>query len=92
MLKKGQTKLERPHSNMRLVFLSIEQGNHRRLEVMRDTGLSEGKVRSAMWNLAYIGCIVRGTDGEGRTVYVVPTQPREVAQCLKGVNSIFNVS
>lgn len=90
MLKKGQTKLQRPHSNMRMVFLSIEQGNHRRQDIMRDTGLPEGKVKSAQWNLAFIGCIVKTTDENGRTVYVVPREPREVAANLKGINSIFN--
>ena len=93
MLKKGQAvKFSRPVSTMKTVFEAIEQGNSYRYEVLRETGLHENKVRSAIWNLAFIGAIRKVTDDQGRTRYVIPgVWVEPVAKCLLGVSSIFNV-
>lgn len=90
MLKKGQgNNFAKPVSNMRLVYQAIESGCTIRIEVMKETGLPEGKVRSAIWNLSYIGAIKRVDDGNGKSRYILPTM--DVGNCFKGVSSIFNI-
>jgi hypothetical protein len=92
MLKKNQpVKFERPMSTMRQVYLSIEQGNKYRGDIQADTKLLQGQVQSALWNLVYIGAVVRKDDKEGRSVYQVPGMEYTVAKNLLGVRSIFDV-
>lgn len=93
MLKKGQlVQFSRPVSTMKTVFEAVEQGFAYRYEVIRETGLQENQVRSAIWNLAYIGAIKKVTDESGRTKYVIPgVWVEPVAKCLMGVSSIFHV-
>jgi hypothetical protein len=76
-------------SSMRVVFEAIETGCTYRREVMDETKLKEGQVKSAIWNLTYIGAIQRVIDENGRSRYVLPQI--KSANCLCGVNSIFNV-
>lgn len=93
MLKKGQlVKFSRPVSTMKTVLEAIEQGHCFRHTLIVETKLNENQVRAAIWNLAFIGAIKRGTDDQGRTVYVTAGAWVEpVAPCLLGVNSIFNI-
>jgi hypothetical protein len=93
MLKKGQlVKFSRPVSTMKTVLEAIEQGHCYRHILIVETSLNENQVRSAIWNLAFIGAIKRTTDDQGRTKYVTAGEwTEDIAPCLLGVNSIFNV-
>lgn len=94
MLKKGVTivKFTRPASAMRVVLAAVEQGIQTKREIAEDVKLSHGKVDSALRNLAYIGAIVRSTDSMGRSIYTSPGRIRNIAPCLMGVRSIFDVA
>ena len=92
MLKKGQpVKFSRPMSTMRVVLMAVEQGYQYRHDILKETKLKQGQVNSALWNLTYIGAVVRETDKEGRSIYILPGTLRKVAPCLMGVRSIFDV-
>lgn len=92
MLKKDQpVKFSRPMSTMRVVLLAVEQGKQYRYEILKETGLKAGQVNSALWNLTFIGAVVRDVDREGRSVYLLPGKIYRTAPCLLGVSSIFNV-
>lgn len=92
MLKKGQpVKFSKPMSTMRIVLSEVEQGNGTRYLITKETGLRDGQVKSALFNLAYIGAIKLVTDREGRRYYVCQgAMVGGVADCLVGVNSVFN--
>jgi hypothetical protein len=91
MIKKGQlVKFSRPVSSMKTVYFSILNGHNSRREIMEDSGLNENQVRSACWNLSFVGAIIRLNDSEGRTRYEIPGGWQPTAPCLRGVSSIFN--
>jgi hypothetical protein len=91
MLKKGQlVQFVNPMSTMHKVLNSVGRDKTHRRAIMEDTGLNDGQVRSALWNLTFIGAIKRGTDGQGRSVYRIPGAGMEVCAALKGINSIFS--
>ena len=50
-----------------------------------------GQVQAALYNLTYIGVIVREVDAQGRSIYLIPGTNYGVAKCLCGVQSIFDV-
>lgn len=77
-------------SNMRVVLSAVEIGHTSRHSIQQETGLKLGQVTSALWNLSYIKAVLVGRDRSGRIAYTVPGR-QSVAQCLCGVNSIFNV-
>ena len=90
MLKKGQgVMFVRPMSTMKRCFEAVEQGSQSRQEVMDATGLRMGQVRSALFNLVFIGAIHCRTDKQGRAIYTL--EAHSVAPCLCGVSSIFAV-
>jgi hypothetical protein len=90
MLKKGQNlAFIRPMSTMRRCLEAVEKGADNRQAVIDATGLRKGQVRSALFNLTFIGAIYIKTDKQGRTTYT--TQAHPVAPCLCGVSSIFSV-
>jgi hypothetical protein len=90
MLKKGkQVMFVKPMSTMRRCLEAVEQGNDNRQSVMDATGLRMGQVRSALYNLTFIGAVHLLTDKQGRSIYT--TQAHAVAPCLCGVSSIFAV-
>lgn len=92
MLKKGQpVKFSRPMSTMRVVLMAVEQGHQYRHDILKETKLKQGQVNSALWNLTYIGAVMREADTEGRSIYVLPGMLRKVAPCLMGVRSIFDI-
>ena len=92
MLKKGQpVKFSRPMSTMRVVLMAVEQGHQYRHDILKETKLKQGQVNSALWNLTYIGAVMRETDKEGRSIYILPGMLRRVAPCLMGVRSIFDI-
>jgi hypothetical protein len=93
MLKKGQLiKFTKPVSTMRTVFEAVEQGSETRLEIAALTNLAHGQIRSALFNLTFIGAIKRYQDEQGRSRYTIPGRMvGPVAPCLKGVRSIFDV-
>lgn len=92
MLKKGQSvKFTRPMSSMRLVLMSVENGNCSVRSIMDDTRLTRGQVMGAIANLAYIGALcTKQKDPQGRAIYTLPGQIHGVPPCLKAVNSVFN--
>jgi hypothetical protein len=93
MLKKNQpVKFCKPVSTMKSVYEAIEQGIETRTDIVESTGLVLGKVRAALFNLTFIGVIQRYEDKEGRSRYTIPGRMvGDVAHCLKGVRSIFDV-
>lgn len=92
MLKKNQpVKFTKPVSTMRTVLAAVEHGFMYRHDILTQTSLKDGQVQAALWNLTFIGVIQRGTDANGRSIYLVPGRQYGVAKCLCGVNSIFNV-
>jgi len=92
MLKKGQlVAFTRPMSSMRRVLDAIEVGNSRPQDIREYTGMRQGQVASALYNLTFVGAIVLVKDECGRSCYLLPGGRGEVAKCLKGVSSIFNV-
>lgn len=93
MLRKNQpVKFSRPISTMRTVFEAVEQGVDSRAAIVEETGLLLSKVRAALFNLTFIGVIHRYEDDQGRSRYTIPGRMvGEVAGCLKGVRSIFDV-
>jgi hypothetical protein len=91
MLKKDKpVKFTRPMSTMRVVLLAVEHGFESQADIVDETKLLVGQVRSALWNLIFVGAVVRGKDATGRSIYVLPGRISCVSNCLKGVNSIFN--
>lgn len=91
MLKKNQpVKFSRPMSTMRTVLMAVENGHQTKLEITNDTGLKAGQVQSALWNLVYVGVVIKASDANGRTVYRVPGRQYSVAPCLCGIRSIFD--
>ena len=76
---------------MRSVLMAVENGLGARVDIVASTGLHTGQVRSALYNLVYIGALLRETDESGRSVYSLPGRVKGVAPCLRGVRSIFDV-
>jgi len=92
MLKKNQpVKFSRPMSTMRTVLLAVEHGFQYRQDILMETKLKPGQVQAALYNLTYIGVVVRNVDDNGRSVYLIPGTNYCVAPCLRGVRSIFDV-
>ena len=93
MLRKGQMiSFKRPMSSMKIVLEAVENNMRQAHEIVSGTSLRTGQVKSALHNLAFIGAIVAGRDDAGRCIYVLPGEFRApVAQCLRGVRSIFDV-
>ena len=92
MLKKNQpVKFSRPMSTMRTVLLAVEHGYQYQRDILTETKLKAGQVQSALYNLVYIGVIVREVDDQGRSIYLIPGTNYSVAKCLCGVRSIFDV-
>lgn len=92
MLKKNQPiKFLRPMSTMRTVLLAVEHGFQYRHDILEETKLKAGQVQSALYNLVYIGVIVRDVDAQGRSIYLIPGTNYGVPKCLCGVRSIFDV-
>lgn len=92
MLKKNQpVKFSRPMSTMRTVLLAVEHGYQSRHDILTETKLKAGQVQAALYNLTFIGVVVREVDAQGRSVYLIPGTHYGVAKCLCGVRSIFDV-
>ena len=91
-MKKGQTQFKfiRPMSNMRIVLLSVEQGNCNPQSIADSTGLFVGQVRHALKNLCFIRAVMADRDDLGRSMFIIPGSMVGVANNLKGVSSIFN--
>ena len=93
MLRKNTpVKFARPISTMRTVFELVESGVETRAEMVEQSKLVVGKVRAALFNLTFIGAIVRYEDEQGRSRYTTPNKVAiSTGECLKGVRSIFDV-
>lgn len=89
MLKKGQA--VKPSSSMGIALALVEQGVCYQREIVKQSGLNRGAARSAIWNLTHINLIKKTKDQNGRLMYVAPQSVGMVADCLKGVSSIFGV-
>ncbi len=93
MLKKNTPiKFSKPVSTMRTVFEAVDRGISNRQIIIDETKLQPGQVRSALFNLVYIGAVIAVRDAQGVSMYGVPGRVGGVAPCLKGVRSIFDVS
>jgi hypothetical protein len=93
-LKKDHiVKFTRPMSNMRVVLMSIEQGNHSQQAILDDTGLQALAMKSAIMNLLYIAAIQKSDDRQGRRIYFVQGQHvGQVGDCWKYASSAFHPS
>jgi hypothetical protein len=91
MLKKAHSvKFTRPMSNMRVVLMSIEQGNHSVSAIESDTKLQLASVKSAIMNLLYIAAIQKSDDRQGRRIYFVQGQHvQPIGDCWKCAPSVF---
>ena len=89
--KNTPVKFSRPISSMRTVLQAVEQGNHTRAEIEAYSNLVPGKARSALYNLCFIGVVIRVEDDQRRSRYILPGTLGPVAKCLYGVRSIFDV-
>lgn len=93
-MKKNQpVKFHKPASTMRRVFQSITDGNHSRIKIAVDTGLRDGQIKSALYNLSFIGLIdVRKENGKSRYMLADKDESPACSACFRFVNSIFNVA
>lgn len=89
--KNTPVKFSRPISTMRTVLQAVEQGNNTRSEIEAFTKLVPGKARAALYNLCFIGVVIRIEDAQRRSRYILPGTLGPVASCLCGVRSIFDV-
>ena len=94
MYRKDQktVKYTLPASNMRVVLMSIEQRNHTRLSIRRDTKLKENAIFNALKNLLRLGAIMKSHDREGRRVFYVDGQIIDGGSTWARVNSVFNIT
>jgi len=76
---------------MRTVFEAVDRGLSHRQVIVDETKLQIGQVRSALFNLVYIGAVLATKDAQGRSMYGIPGRLTGVAPCLLGVRSIFDV-
>ena len=92
MIRKNQpVKFSKPVSSMKTVYECVNDGARTRAEIIKASGLVTAKARAAIWNLVFVGIILKTEDSEGRTIYVMPGTIQGVASCLKSVRSIFDV-
>ena len=91
MLRKNKpVPFSHPCGTMKKVYDCINDGLFYRHEIIKETKLREGQVRSAIYNLTFIACIVKCKDEQGRTIYKVPGSFVEVtAQCWGMASSVF---
>ena len=75
---------------MRVVLLSVEQGNCNPQSIADSTKRSIGQVKQALKNLCFIRAVMVDRDDNGRSMYIIPGSRVGVASNLKGVSSIFN--
>lgn len=94
MLKKGVNKFQfyRPFSAMRLALEAVENGAYTRLMITEATGLTHGKVDSAIKNLVYIGAIVRIAGKHGCSEYGLPGRVAPSSPIWAGKRSVFDVA
>lgn len=75
MLKKNQPVKLKEGSTMWTVYQSISNGSHSQSQILVNTALRLGKVRSALHNLRFVGMIDL-VEVDGRTRYYLPDQER----------------
>ncbi len=75
---------------MKLVLTAVENGCKYRVDVINETGLELGQVKSALHSLVFIGLLTRLNDAQGRSVYALPGRwVGDAPDCLRGVSSVF---
>jgi transcription initiation factor IIE alpha subunit len=74
---------------MKRVYDAINDGLFYKHEIIEETKLREGQVRSAIYNLTFISCIVKCKDKEGRTIYRIPGFVEVTAECWAMASSVF---
>jgi hypothetical protein len=57
---------------MQLVYHAIGNGYSTYSEILKETGLKPGAVRSALTNLTFVSMIEKDTDIQGRRIYILP--------------------
>ena len=78
---------------MRQVLNAIEAGVTYRPEIVEATKMDAGRVKSAIYNLVFVGLVTRTVDSDGRHRYdVAECNSRKITtgKCLLGVSSVFN--
>lgn len=75
MLKKNQPVKLKEGSTMWTVYQSISNGSHSQSQILVNTALRLGKVRSALHNLRFVGMIDL-VEVDGRARYYLPDQER----------------
>jgi hypothetical protein len=73
MLKKNQPVKLKEGSTMWTVYQSISNGNHSQSQILVNTAIRLGRVRSALHNLKFVGMIDL-VEVDGRTRYYLPDQ------------------
>ena len=92
MLKKDKTvPFVHPMGTMKQCLDCVNDGLGLSRLIVERTGLREGQVKSALYNLTFIGAIKRAADRQGRMGYVVPGAAVEVTtQCWNRAASVFH--
>lgn len=92
MLKKNQALALKRDSTMKMVHSCVELGIRTKEDISKETGLRIGQVKSALYNLAFIGLLrFKKENGNPSVYYLIDEIEAGLTNdCLKGINSIFN--
>jgi hypothetical protein len=95
VLKKNQAPRLNPDSTMGIVYRSISNFEKTKEDVVRDTGLRVGQVKSALHNLVFVGLLSFDKDDSGRIVYIAVCDKEDKHRCgafcdgWSGASSVF---
>ena len=92
MLKKNAANYPSHDSTMGRVYKCVSHESKTRDEIVRETGLRHGQVKSALHNLVFIGLLAFDKEGTKSAKYFKREGNTTFPDCLKGVSSVFNHS
>jgi hypothetical protein len=92
MLRKNHVLTLKRDSTMKMVHSCVELGIRTKEDISKDTGLRIGQVKSALYNLVFIGLLRFTKENGNPSVYYLIDEIEAglTNECLKGINSIFN--
>jgi len=90
MLKKNKpVSFTKPFGTMKQCYDCVNDGLTTRHEIVRETKMRDGQVRAALYNLTFIGAILKTKDEHGRTAYEMPGKVVVTANCWGMASSAF---
>jgi hypothetical protein len=90
MLKKNHATTLKNDSTMGIVYSCVANGVSTRAEIIKSTKLRHGQVKSALYNLVFVGMLTFEKVNHGSAVYSLVGVGDSFCDCFKGVNSVFN--